>query len=156
MVCLWLDRHWAPAAVTNIVWATSELYGWLTDQRTYEGQHKQSWLSALADFKFSASQLGPQLRAALSHDLVSAIAVTDSLTADFANFNAGEMAATVLPALATGHPRPRRAARRHLTDATTQTPRPVQPPRSSPAIVSCTRSSGKHTGTSQPGVMLAR
>ncbi len=102
MACLWPDRHWAFAASTDMVRATSELYGWLTDQRTYEGQHKQGWLSALADFKFSATQLGPQLRATLSHDLVAAIAVADSLTADFANFNAGDLAATVMPARLAG------------------------------------------------------
>lgn len=57
MACLWPDRSWAPPAATNIVWATSELHGWLADQRDYEWRHKQGYLSALADFKFSVTQL---------------------------------------------------------------------------------------------------
>jgi hypothetical protein len=51
MATLWPDRRWAPPTATNIVWATSEMYGWLTDQREYDGQHKPGWLSALADLK---------------------------------------------------------------------------------------------------------
>lgn len=86
---------------TTIIFATSELYGWMTDQRTYEGQHKLGWLSALADFKFSATQLGPRLRVTLGHELVAAIAVAASLTTDFANPNAGDLV-TVLPARLSG------------------------------------------------------
>ena len=65
---------------------TGSQYGWLTDQRAYEGQHRHGSLSALADFNFCAAQLGPQLCAILSDDLAQEIAVAGSLTADFAGF----------------------------------------------------------------------
>lgn len=96
MATLWPDRRWAPPTASNVVWATSELYGWLTDQREYEGQHKPGWLSVLADLKYSASQLGPHLRATLSGDLGAAIATAESLTADLMNSSASHLA-SLLP-----------------------------------------------------------
>jgi hypothetical protein len=91
MACLSPDHRWAPTAATNILWATSELYGWLTDQRTYEGQHKRGWLSALADFELSATQIGPQLRVTLGDDLSAAIVVADGLTTGFASYSPGHL-----------------------------------------------------------------
>jgi hypothetical protein len=96
MACLWLDRRWAPPTATSIVGATSELYGWLRDQREYDGQHKPGWLSALADFKFSTDQLGPQLRVTLSGTLATAMATADSLGADLMNSSASHLA-SLLP-----------------------------------------------------------
>lgn len=91
MACLWPDRCWAWPTATNIVWAASELYGWLTDQRDYEWRHQQGWLSALADFKFSVTQLGPRLGAALGDELAAALTAADSLGADFANFSGKDL-----------------------------------------------------------------
>ena len=91
MACLWPDRRWAPPTATNIVWATSELYGWLRDQREYDGQHKPGWLSALADFKFSTDQLGPQLRVTLTGALATAMATADSLAADLVHSSASHL-----------------------------------------------------------------
>jgi len=80
---LWPDRRWAAARWTSILLATRELQGWLTDRRSYEGQHKQGWLSAIADFERSADHLGPDLRAVLGSELTDAIAGVSSLKADF-------------------------------------------------------------------------
>jgi hypothetical protein len=87
MAVLWPDRRWASVTSTNVVWAATELHGWLTDQRDYEWRHKQGWLSALADFKFSVAQLGPRLSAALGDELAAALTAADSLAADFANLS---------------------------------------------------------------------
>jgi hypothetical protein len=91
MACLWPDRRWAPPTASNIVWTTSELYGWLRDQREYDGQHKPGWLSALADFKFSTDQLGPQLRVTLTGALATAMAAADSLAADLVHSSASQL-----------------------------------------------------------------
>jgi ribosomal 50S subunit-associated protein YjgA (DUF615 family) len=96
MAVLWPDRSWALPTATNVVWATSELHGWLTDQREYDGQHKPGWLSALADFEFSADQLGPGLRATLGGSLVAAVATAAALTADLTNSSANQLA-SLLP-----------------------------------------------------------
>jgi len=80
---LWPDRPWAAARWVSILVATRELQGWLTDRRSYEGQHKQGWLSAMADFERSTGQLGPDLRAVLGRALTDATARVSSLRADF-------------------------------------------------------------------------
>jgi len=58
--------------------------GWLADSRPYEGQwQKWSWLSVLADFRASVSQVGPRLHAVLGAELAATVAASASLKADF-------------------------------------------------------------------------
>jgi hypothetical protein len=80
---LWPDRSWVAARWVSTLVATRELQGWLTERRSYEGQHKQGWLSAIADFERSTGQLGPDLRAALGKELTDATARVSRLRADF-------------------------------------------------------------------------
>jgi len=54
----------------------------LADQRPYDGQHRQGWKSAIADFQRSVSHLGPDLRAVLGTDLAAAVSAIDQLNAD--------------------------------------------------------------------------
>ena len=76
------NRWTAPGSV-SIILAARELQGWLTDPRTYEGFHKQGWLSAIADFRECLRQLGPDLRAALGGDLTAADDASACLRAAF-------------------------------------------------------------------------
>jgi hypothetical protein len=82
---LWPDRHWAAARWVSILLVTRELQDWATDRRPYDGQHKQGWLSAIADFERSTGHLGPDLRAVLGKELTDATAAATSLKADFAS-----------------------------------------------------------------------
>jgi hypothetical protein len=76
------DVRWTPAEVLSVVVATRALRGWLADQRPYDGQHRQGWKSAIADFQRSISHLGPDLRAVLGTDLVAAVSAISQLDAD--------------------------------------------------------------------------
>lgn len=88
------ERRWVPAETVDILLATRELQGWLTDSRDYDGSYqKWSWLSAIADFKASVGHLGPQLHRALDPDLAAAIAAADSLQQDLATLNNNDMKA---------------------------------------------------------------
>jgi hypothetical protein len=75
------DVHWTPAEDVGIVAATRALQGWLADRRPYDGQHRQGWKSAIADFQRSVSYLGPALRAVLGTDLVAAVSAVSHLDA---------------------------------------------------------------------------
>lgn len=67
------DSLWSAPERLSILPATRELQGWLAYPRPYEGvHHKYAWLSAIADFRASADQLGPGVRRALGGDLTSA------------------------------------------------------------------------------------
>ena len=52
------DVHWTPAEEVSIVAATRALQGWLADRRPYDGQHKQGWKSAIADFQYGVGRQG--------------------------------------------------------------------------------------------------
>jgi hypothetical protein len=67
------DVHWTPAEDVGIVAANRALQGGLADQRPYDGQHRQGWKSAIADFQRSVNYLGPALRTVLGTDLVAAV-----------------------------------------------------------------------------------
>lgn len=82
---LWPDRRWALDESVHILLATRELRAWLADPRPYNGQHKQPWLSVLADFLRSVKQLGPELVTVLGSDLSTADAAAMSLKWDFDN-----------------------------------------------------------------------
>lgn len=73
--------HWTPAEGVSIVAASRALQGWLADQRPYDGQHKQGWKSAIADFQHSVGRLGPGLRAVLGTDLAAAVSAVGQLDA---------------------------------------------------------------------------
>jgi hypothetical protein len=79
---LWPNQPWTTAETVSILVATRELCGWLTDPRPYEGQHRQGWRSAIADFQHSVADLGPDLRAALGNELAAAVAAVSNLQAD--------------------------------------------------------------------------
>jgi len=90
---LWPDRRWTAAESLSILVACRELQGWLADPRPYEGkQHKWSWLSAVADFQQSVSQLGRELRDVLGQNLVAAVVAADTLQADLASMTHAAMA----------------------------------------------------------------
>ena len=76
------DVHWTPAEEVSIVAATRALQGWLADRRPYDGQHKQGWKSAIADFQRSVGRLGPGLRTVLGTDLAAAVSAVSQLDAD--------------------------------------------------------------------------
>lgn len=76
-------RRWTTAETMSVLLAARELEGWLGDSRPYDGQHKPGWRSALADFLHSASNLGPELQAALDSHLKDAIDAAESLNRDF-------------------------------------------------------------------------
>ena len=76
------DVRWTSAEVVSVVVATRALRGWLADQRPYDGQHRQGWKSAIADFQRSISHLGSDLRAVLGTDLVAAVSAISRLDAD--------------------------------------------------------------------------
>jgi len=65
--------------------ATRALQGWLAERRPYDGQHKQGWKSAIADFQRSAGRLGPDLRTVLGTDLAEAVSAAGQLDADITN-----------------------------------------------------------------------
>ena len=95
---LWPDRHWVAAWWVSILLATRELQGWLTDRRSYDGQHKQGWLSAINDFERSTDYLGPDLRAVLGKELTDAAAAVSSLQADFGSITPASAMKTRLAA----------------------------------------------------------
>ena len=72
---------WTPPEVASVLVATRALRGWLADQRAYDGQHRQGWKSAIADFQRSVSHLGPGLRTVLGTDLAAAASAADQLDA---------------------------------------------------------------------------
>jgi hypothetical protein len=91
------ERRWVSAETVDILLATRELQGWLTDPRDYDGSHqKWSWLSAIGDFKASVGHLGPQLHRALDPDLAAAIAAAGSLQHDLATLNNNDMKARLM------------------------------------------------------------
>src|SRR5947209_2851328 len=76
------DVRWTPPEVVSVLVATRALRGWLADQRAYDGQHRQGWKSAIADFQRSVSHLGPDLRTVLGTDLAAAVSAVGQLDAD--------------------------------------------------------------------------
>ena len=76
------DVHWTPAEEVSIVAATRALQGWLADRRPYDGQHKQGWKSAIADFQHGVGRQGPGLRTVLGTDLAAAVSAVSQLDAD--------------------------------------------------------------------------
>jgi len=76
------DVHWTPAEEVSILVATRALRGWLADRRPYDGQHRQGWKSAIADFQRSVGHLGPDLRTVLGTDLAAAVSAVGQLNAD--------------------------------------------------------------------------
>ena len=92
------DDHWAPAEVVSILVATRVLRGWLTDRRSYEGQHKQGWRSAIADFQHSVGHLGPDLRSALGMELTAAVSAVGQLHADVTSPGRADHTAALLQA----------------------------------------------------------
>ncbi len=93
---LFPDVRWTPPEVVSVLVATRALRGWLADQRAYDGQHRQGWKSAIADFQRSVSYLGPDLRTVLGTDLAAAVSAVGQLDADVTS-NPGR-AATLLQA----------------------------------------------------------
>ena len=82
------DVRWTPAEVVSVLVATRALRGWLADQRPYDGQHRQGWKSAIADFQRGVSHLGPDLRAVLGTDLAAAVSAVGQLDADITSNSA--------------------------------------------------------------------
>ena len=76
------DVHWTPAEEVSTVAATHALRSWLADRRPYDGQHRQGWKSAIADFQRSVGHLGPDLRTVLGTDLAAAVSALGQLDAD--------------------------------------------------------------------------
>jgi hypothetical protein len=90
------DRPWATSRWVSILLATRELQGWLADSRPYDGQHKRGWFSAINDFERSAGHLGPDLRTALSQELVDAAAAASRLKTDFGSITSASAMRTRL------------------------------------------------------------
>jgi hypothetical protein len=93
---LWPGKRWTAPENIDVVSAAADLQGWLTDRRSYEGQHKHGWLSAIADFRHSAGQIGPSLQDALGDDLVAAVLTADSLETAL-HANSAKALKTLLP-----------------------------------------------------------
>lgn len=79
------DVHWTPAEEVSIVAATRALQGWLADRRPYDGQHKQGWKSAIADFQYGVGRQGPGLRTVLATDLAAAVSAVSQLDGGITN-----------------------------------------------------------------------
>lgn len=73
--------RWTPPEVVSVPAAARALREWLSDQRDYDGQHRQGWKSAIADFQRSVGYLGPALRAVLGTDLAAAVSAAGELDA---------------------------------------------------------------------------
>jgi hypothetical protein len=76
---LWPKRRWSADSTLNLLSAGGEFDGWLQDTRPYEGRHRAAWLSVIADFMWSAKEIGPHLRSTLGAELSQVIATAESL-----------------------------------------------------------------------------
>jgi hypothetical protein len=90
-------KSWSRDGVLDLFSAARELEGWLHDPRPYEGHHKSAWLSAVADFRSGANQIGPILKSVLGVQLSQTLAMVVSIKASIEN-NSPKALATLLPA----------------------------------------------------------